>query len=256
MMHDFTLKHRLISGIPALELYARSSDGSRPLIIMIHGLEAAKETALPYAYRLAQAGFHTVCFDAREHGERTNPAFQSASPAERMRRLYDIIFATAADIDTVIGDFADHSRVDIDRIGLVGFSMGGMIIYHYLTRGRHPGIRAAVPIIATPAFIRKIDSDRARDPALAGLVDEKTLSEIAGRDPSRRLSALPDLPLLILNGTADELMPIDDIRAFYRQAKDLYDRKDRIHMVEYEGAEHLIRPEMMAEAAGWMRLHL
>ena len=223
---DLTLRHRFISGIPAMELSAPPSVGKQPLVIMIHGLEAAKETVLPYAYRLAQAGLYTVCFDTREHGERTSPAFQAASRPEKMSRLYDIIFATAADIDTVIGDFADRSRIDIGRIGLVGFSMGGMIIYRYLTRGRHPGVRAAAAIIATPAFVRKIESDMARDPVLAGLVDEKVLSEIAARDPSSRFSALRDLPLLILNGTADGHMPIDDIRDFYRQAKDLYDHKD------------------------------
>jgi dienelactone hydrolase len=252
-MLDLSLRRRLISGIPALELFPLPEAETRPLVIIIHGLEASKETALPYAYRLAREGLHTVCFDAREHGERAIPDSRAVTPPEMRARLYDIVWATAEDIDTIIAGFAGRSRVDNERIGLVGFSMGGMIIYRYLSRGRPSGIRAAVPVIATPAFAGKLERDRSRDPVLAGRYDDDALSLVVARDPSRNLAWLKDLPLLILNGTADEHMPIDQVRDFYRRAKELYGRKDRIRMVEYEGGEHVITPAMMTETAGWLK---
>lgn len=250
---DLTLRHHLISGIPALELFAGSSDGKQPLVIMMHGLEAAKETVLPYAYRVAQAGCYTVSFDAREHGERAGSAFQKTTPLEKRGRLYDIIFATAGDIDTVIDDYSGHPRVDTDRIGLVGFSMGGMIVYRYLAGRRRVGVRAAVPVIATPAFAEKLNNDMAGDSALAAVYQRASISRIIERDPVGHLSKLPDLPLLILNGTADEHMPIEPIRKFYRQVKKLYELKTRIRMVEYDGVGHLITPEMMADATDWLK---
>ena len=253
---DLTLRRRLISGIPALELSALPGDEKRPLVIMIHGLEAAKEHVLPYAYRIAQAGFHAVFFDAREHGERAGAAIQAASPEEKKGRLYEIIRATAGDIDTVIDDLIDHPRADAGRIGLMGFSMGGMIVYRYLTGRRWPGVRAAVPVIATPAFSEQLTADLARDPSPAAISDRSVLTRIGGRDPAACLSALRDLPLLILNGTADEHMPIEPIRRFYRLAKKLYGRKTRIRMVEYDGVGHVITPEMMMSAVGWLKRYV
>jgi dienelactone hydrolase len=253
---EHILRRRLISGIPAVELSAPPDGEKRPLVIMIHGLEAAKEHVLPYAYRIAQAGFHAVFFDAREHGERTGADFQAASPAEKRGRLYDIIQATAGDIDTVIDDFIDHPRADAGRIGLMGFSMGGMIVYRYVTGRRWPGVRAAVPVIATPAFSEQLNADPAGDPSPAAIQDRRILSRIGGRDPAACLSALRDLPLLILNGTADEHMPIEPIRRFYRQAKKLYGRKTLIRMVEYDGVGHIITPEMMTAAVDWLKRYL
>jgi dienelactone hydrolase len=253
---ELVLRHRRISAIPALELSTPLYDEKKPLVIMIHGFEAAKEHVLPYAYRMAQAGFHTVFFDAREHGERSTATFRAASPLEKKGQLYDIILVTATDIDTVIGAYADDPRVDTDRIGLMGFSMGGMITYRYCTGNRSSGLRAAVSVIATPDFVRKIENDLARDPALATFYDRKATSRIADRDPASRLAKLPDLPLLILNSTDDEHMPIDHVRSFYRKARDLYGRKDLIQMIEYDGVGHVITAEMMEATAGWLKEHL
>jgi len=255
-MCDLTLRHRLICGIPALELFARIGNGKQPLVIMIHGFEAAKEHVLPYAYRLAEKGFYTVFFDAREHGERAGPAVPDASPLEKKARLYELSFATAADIDTVIDDYSGHPRADAGRIGLVGFSMGGMTIYRYAAGFRRPGVKAAVPVIATPAFTEKLKHDMAADPDLAALYDEKSISGIADRDPRRHPARMTDLPLLILNGTADELMPVDHVRAFYREMKALYSRKELIRMIEYPGIGHLITAEMMIDVADWLKRYL
>jgi dienelactone hydrolase len=253
---DFTLRHRHISGIPALELFSEQTKGKRPLVIMLHGLEATKDHVLPYGYRVAQEGFYTVFFDACEHGQRKTARFHDASAMLKKCHLYDIIFQTSHDIDVIIDAFADHPMVDINRIGLMGFSMGGMVVYDYLTRGRSSGVRAAVSVIATPKFVNRIQKDMSGDPNLAKLYDQTAISNIAAHDPSHRLSELRDLPLLILNAIVDEHMPIEDVRSFYRQAKELYSCPDHIRLVEYEDIGHTITMEMMSEAGKWFRKFL
>jgi dienelactone hydrolase len=252
----YTLSSRRISGIPVLELYSEHAHENRPLVIMMHGLTARKENVLPYAYFVVQEGYHTVLFDAYEHGELETTRFHSYSNAQKNSHLYSIIFTSSKNIDTIIEAFADQHAVDHNRVGLIGFSMGGMMVYDYICRLRSPNVKAAVPIIATPAWQKSVRRNLAGDPEYAKYLDKEQILQIENRQPSNFLSTLKDFPLLILNGELDEIMPIEDIEEFYHQAKQHYTQKDLIRLMEYKGIGHTPTFEMALEAVAWLKRYL
>lgn len=252
----FTLISKQISGIPVLELYSEHAQEKRPLVIMMHGLTARKENVLPYAYFVAKEGYHTILFDASEHGELETTQFRCYSNVQKKSHMYTIIFTSSKNIDTIIEAFADEQSVDHNRVGLIGFSMGGMMVYDYICQIRSPHVKAAVPIIATPAWGKSMRRNLAGDPEYVKHLDEEKILQIDSRQPSNFLSSLKDFPLLILNGELDEIMPIDDIKEFYHRAKQHYTQKDLIQLIEYKEVGHTPTFEMTSEAIAWLKKYL
>jgi len=251
-----TLKGRRITGIPVLELYSQTAHKKRPLVIMMHGLAARKENVLPYAYYVATEGYHTILFDAHDHGELETAQFKNYSDPEKMAHMFTVIFKSSKNIDTIISAFADIRSVDNHSVGLIGFSMGGMIVYDYICRHRSPNVRAAVPIIATPEWGKTVRKNLARDSVYAKHFNEEKISQIENRQPCHYLSTLKDFPLLMLNGELDEIMPIDDTKEFYQQAKQHYTKEALIQLIEYRGVGHTPTFEMALDAISWFNKYL
>jgi len=84
--------------------------------------------------RLGRAGYAAVAPDLyhRQTGH--------AAPLERMRRLKDR--EVIADVEAAIGYLREHPQVDPERIGILGFCMGGRIAY--MMAAVSPVLRAAV----------------------------------------------------------------------------------------------------------------
>jgi len=251
-----TLTSRKISEIPVLELYWVGSGEKQPMVIMIHGFTARKENVLPYAYYVAKEGYHTILFDAYEHGELETAQFKNYSNLEKKAHMHTIIFKSSKNIDPIIAAFADHQSVDNKSVGLIGFSMGGMIVYDYIYRLRSPNVKVAVPIIATPQWEKSVRRDLARDPGFARYFDEQKISQIENRQPSSHLDKVKDFPLLILNGELDEIMPIGDVKEFYERAKRSFTHKELIKLIEYKGIGHTPTFEMLSEAIAWLKRYL
>lgn len=251
-----TLKGRRITGIPVLELYSETVHKKRPLVIMMHGLAARKENVLPYAYYVATEGYYTILFDAHDHGELETARFKNYSNLEKKAHIFTVIFKSSGNIDNIMNALGHNRSVDNNNVGLIGFSMGGMIVYDYICRHRSPNVRAAVPIIATPEWGKSVRKNSARDPDYAKYFTEKKISQIENRQPSNCLSTLKDFPLLILNGELDEIMPIDDTKEFYHQAKQHYTQEDLIQLIEYKGVGHTPTFEMAADAIAWFKKYL
>lgn len=86
------------------------------------------------AERLARAGFAAVAPDLY-HRQR-----EPGSPLERMRRLIDA--QVIADVAAAVGYLREQRDVDAERIGVMGFCMGGRVAYLTAATNRH--IKAAV----------------------------------------------------------------------------------------------------------------
>ena len=116
-----------------------------------------------------------------------------------------------ADIDDVLAlkDIADvHPLVERGNIGMYGGSRGGMMLYIALTKV--PWIRAAVAAAAT-ADLTRLQTVR---PEMRIVFDECFGGGVEGL---RERSAVcwperfpANVPLLIMHGTADERVPVDD----------------------------------------------
>jgi len=187
---------------PSTLWYPDDFNGPYPLIVHSHGI-VSNRTELAYlAEALASRGYVVIATDY----PLTNGATQGGANADDVvNQPADISFL----IDSVIGltgeDKPFAGTIDQSRIGLTGFSLGGLTTYltTYHPRWRDPRIAAAVAIagpsaIFAPQFFRTTN-----------------------------------IPFLAIAGTSDALIE------HRRHAADIPTRASNASLVTIEGGSHL-----------------
>jgi dienelactone hydrolase len=257
----------------------------RPAVIVLHGTGGNKESQRGLLRELAQLGFVAVAIDGRYHGARAR-AGKNAKSTEyvdailrtyRTGREHPFFFDTVWDVMRLI-DFLD-TRTDIDphRIGLMGFSKGG--IETYLAAAVDPRIAAAVPCIGVESFRWAVENNSwqsrigtvqaafdaaARDAGVAQpgaeFVHTFYTRVAPGIDREFDGPAMVPLiaprPLLAINGEIDPRTPLpglqlctDAARAAYRAAG--AEEKFVVHIQPQTG--HKVLPESVKMAREWFQ---
>jgi pimeloyl-ACP methyl ester carboxylesterase len=103
-----------------------SAPGSARTVIFLHGQGGSMDPDVQYAPALHAAGFNVLMFDFRAHG-RSQGDFVSVGYLERQ------------DVQGALDWLATHGQ---ERVGLLGFSMGGAVAM--LTAPIAPNVRAIV----------------------------------------------------------------------------------------------------------------
>lgn len=158
------------------------------------------------------------------------------------------------DVLNLIPCLREIPRADASRIGIYGWSRGGMMVYRVLRRTRK--FRAAVIGAGQADFLYA----RKFRPSIVGLLN-KEMIPAKGRKfltELRRRSAVhwpqylaPKTPILLLHGTSDwRVAPQDSLR----MAEHLVRLRRPFRLVMFEGADHAIneyRPEVNAMVCAW-----
>ena len=105
-----------------------------PVVIMGHGILVNKEMMTGFAMELATQGYIVASLDWRGHG-------QSTGDLSARDGLY-------RDLEAVIADIPGHAPADMERIALLGYSMGGSPTYTYAAD--HPAVKAWVGVGTAP----------------------------------------------------------------------------------------------------------
>lgn len=256
-MLQMHLRNTSVRSIPLIELYRRDVRHEHlPVVFIYHGFESSKERKLQHAYIIASRGFFVVLPDAVRHGEREDSAFAALSYEQRVSFLFDIVTETSAEIDSLIDHYSQQSIADTDRLGLIGTSMGGMIIYNYLARFGTARISAANPIISTPDFGSVIDYARENNPDLHRSYSDQEAERVKAEQALPAISLLKDFPLLLLSAEDDPIIPIAPVKDLYYRLHRQYEKKDLLRMRSYHNTGHETTEEMMLESAQWMQQHL
>ena len=111
------------------------TDGPVPGIVVIQG-QSGVEDFLEVTRRIAHEGFVAVAPDLFH---RDSPDCKDDGP-ERRARLRDE--SVLRDVNTAVGFLKSHPRVARDRLGIVGFCMGGRVVY--LSSAAIPELKAGV----------------------------------------------------------------------------------------------------------------
>jgi len=204
---------------------------------------------------LGDAGFVTLHVDYRNH------AFSDDDPtADRRLRLG----YTEDVIDAVLALRRWRGPVDDDRVGLVGRSMGGGVVYNVLTV--QPGLVDAAVVFAPVSSNAAHNFDRwiRPDPERSGLARDilRRYGEPAthrafwrGVSPRTYFDRVTE-PVLIHHGTSDDTCPI----AWSRQtARALRAVGVDVTLREYAGEEHAFDPQWplsMRRTEAFLRRHL
>lgn len=191
-----------------------------PVVIIGHGVSANKEMMASYAVELAHQGYVVAALDWRGHG-------RSTGNLDRNRLHFDIE-AVALDIPV------REPHADLDRIALVGYSMGGFPTYQYAAS--HPTVEAWVGV-GTSA-----------DGSISSVTNPKNVLMVIAKYDEAFSPERAKIPMVNLTG-----VPLEDIQfeTLYGSMKEGTARK--IHVVKW--ADHLTTAwdgEFITSATSWI----
>lgn len=264
-----------VAGIPVLTL-APQAAASCPAVIFIPGYGGRKEEGLSLGHQLAEAGFFVICFDPWLHGERSEPlreraaepAFGGVYPPDSGLDIAVVFFRVIErclhDTQTLLRHFAGDPRVDVERCGVTGLSMGGYA--SYLIFARVPAVQAAVPMIGIPQFSRRwhdlLDECAFSNPdwaaafaRLDGPIREHS-SLITALDPFEELKQAAPRGLLMMNCDFDFDQPKLYAVMGYRELQAAYAAQpDQLQLRIYP-AGHVVTAQMERDTVAWFQRQL
>lgn len=182
-------------------------------IVCSHGYAGDCLPDLIYAPMFYDAGYNVLFFDYRGHGA-SEGKFTSLVYFERGDLLCALQYL--------------RSR-GIERVGLIGFSMGGAI-----TLSTAPLCPMVIGAISDSTFgelnriIRAVAEERGTSPAIAALLGYlveaaaslRLHANLFAADPIRHIAKISPCPVLIMHGQADEAVPVSEAFRLYRAARE------------------------------------
>jgi dienelactone hydrolase len=259
-----------IERVPTLLMKRQGSVGRGPAIIILHGTGGNKEGMSPDLMNLAQRGFVAVAMDGRYHGERVGNVPGPASTYEnailrayQSKQEHPFLYDAVWDVMRLVDYLATRDDIDASRIGLVGFSKGGMETY--LTAAIDQRIAVAVSVRGVQSFdwalkhnawdsrawtIRgAIDAaaGQAKVRATAAFVqsfyDVVTPGVYGQFDGPAMLPLIAPRPLLVINGDSDPRTPMAGVRLSVAAAEQTYrlsgaPERFQLHIMENTGHEN------------------
>jgi pimeloyl-ACP methyl ester carboxylesterase len=183
--------------------------GPQPVALVLHGWSASASSMLPVASPLHAAGLHVLLLDARGHG-RSDGGDVSSMPG------------FADDVERALLWLRKDSRVEPDRIVLVGHSVGAGACL--LVAARDPRI-AAVVSISSMADAAAYMGQLMRRHGVPAIAISPVLREIECAVGMRFPEFAPiatiahlHMPVLLIHGASDSVIPLADAQALHRTA--------------------------------------
>lgn len=231
--------------VPGYIEFPVSSVKPYPLVLLLHGWSGSKEdwykddnyiSGGVMRKALLEAGFAIMALDAATHGERSNeidyqhvnPFDDPKAPARRNYFTYaEISVQTVKDYRRALDFIIERGEVATNRIGLVGYSMGGMDSFYLLSV--EPRIRMAVACVP---------------PLLS--------ASYGPASPIDYSWGVRDRPFLLLMGRKDgPTNYVATIEASYRQ----YIENPQSKLIWYD-QDHKLTAIYVPDALAWVKKHL
>jgi len=250
---DIVIRRRETEDVCFMEVFRDDGLIRKPLVILFHGHLSHKERVLTQAYYLAQKKLFVLVPDAYMHGER--------NPFKKETDIFEVVIKSSSEADVLIDLYKNDERLDVSRFGIAGISMGGFIVYDYITKNkRRP--KAAAAIISTPDYVSVMKTrEAAQYYENRGIKPDspemEMLMEKVGRSqPLARYEEMRDIPLLMINGDKDEITSIEGSKKLYSLLEPLYADKTALKLSVYKGVDHNLTYDMDIEAADWFARYL
>ncbi|MBI3875315.1 MAG: acetylxylan esterase [Verrucomicrobia bacterium] len=277
----FTYASDADSRVPGLLVKTANVSTRRPVVIVAHGTGGSKESQLAYLRRFANAGFVAVAIDGRYAGERItsgkgtqeyNAAIARAFATGQGHPFY---YDTVWDLMRLVDYLETRDDVDAKRVGLIGFSKGG--IETYFTAAADPRITVAVPCIGVQSFRWALENNAWKgrvgtiQSAFNAAAKEAGVTEVnadfvkkfydrvvpgiySDFDGPVMLTLIAPRPLFVINGDSDDKTPVPGIelcaaaaRAAYRNAK----AEEKFVLRIQPDTGHKVNEDSLALAQEW-----
>jgi len=253
----------------------------QPVVIALHGTGGNKESQTPLLKELATKGFTAVSIDGRYHGERATKGAGAKDYVNAILRAWrtgdahPFLYDTVWDLMRLIDYLETREDVDRDRIGMIGFSKGGMETY--LAAAVDPRIAVAVPCIGVQSFRWALENGawKSRVETFQAAIDtaakEAGLAEITPDfvrqfydrvvpgiysqfDGPQMLPLIAPRPLLMINGDSDARTPRPGVMECAEAARKAYAAKkaeERFMLQLQENTGHKVTGPSLQLAISW-----
>jgi fermentation-respiration switch protein FrsA (DUF1100 family) len=207
--------------VPAILWIPADSKGPFPCSFYLHGLGQNKETAAPFANDLIGQGIAIMALDAAYHGERA--AGKQPFYGTNFHRLRDGYMQTVVDYRRALDYLLTRPEIDPNRITLIGMSMGavmGAVLAGVEARIKCPVLLvggADRGLMSRVSQIQVWKQIRAENPNL----DFDEISRVmAPADPLNFVDKISPRPVLMINGTKDEIVPVVANKLLHETARE------------------------------------
>ena len=273
-----------IERVPMLVLRPAKNDKKLPAVIVLHGTGGNMQGQLGFMKELAARNIIGVAIDARYHGERSGGAKGAAAYNEAIVRAWKtkpgaamehpFYYDTCWDLWRVADYLESRSDIDGKRLGMIGFSMGG--IQTWLAASVDERIKAAVPAIGVQSFRWSLDNGQwqgraktiklAHDAAAQDLGEAEVNAKVCRAlwnkiipgiteqfDCPSMLRLFAGRALLIVGGTKDPNCPYGGAKVAIASAERAFHEakaKDKLKVMIAE-VGHQVTAEQRAAALDW-----
>jgi alpha-beta hydrolase superfamily lysophospholipase len=219
-------------------------------VILLHGYGMTKESMVPWAFVLAQAGYRVVTLDLRGHGESTGARIGFG-------RL------EAADLSQALDYLIAHGLCD-ERVAVMGISYGATMALHWAARDSRLETVIAIapynqPDEAIARFAKMMNLPVPQKTVQAGTARAATKLNLKWKEWSAE-SAIrrAKCPVLLIGGEEDPICPPEDIRSLERAGNE--SGSVRVEGVIVPQANHFVVGMSMGILSrpikAWLNAHL
>lgn len=276
----FTVAAEKEQRVPGI-LLKQGGSARKPVVVVLHGTGGTKEGQLALLKTLAGQSFIAVAIDGRYHGERQDGT-GAARYADAMLQTYrtgvghPFLYDTVWDVMRLIDYLATRPDADAARIGVMGFSKGGMETY--LAAAVDPRIAVAIPMIGVQSFRWALDNDAwmsrvgTFQSAIDGAAKDAGVAKIDAAfvrlfydrvapgiytqfDGPAMLPLIAPRPLLVINGDSDARTPLPGLQdcitpteQAYRNAK----AEGKFKLSIQKDTGHAVTAAALQTAVDWM----
>ncbi|MCB9768438.1 MAG: alpha/beta fold hydrolase [Candidatus Omnitrophica bacterium] len=229
--------------VPAYFEYPKDASGPFPLVLMLHGWSGSKDSWTDennyhsggnVRKGLLEKGIAVFAFDSPTHGDRIAendyaPVNHYPGPEAEGRTnlmtLQEIVLGTVRDAQRGLDYLATRPEVDMDRVGLIGYSMGGW---------------ESFPLTAAEPRIK----------VTAACVTPARMDAYNPIGSEHYIRGIGDRPYAMFMGREDSMCPIDHALGLY----DLIPSPQKKLKIYESG--HKLPVSYAPEAVDWLTRHL
>ena len=225
--------------LPALFMPAQDASGPRPTVVVVNGMDNAKEMSIFFCgLEFSRRGFNTLCLDGPGMGE-----------VRRMRDIpsrYDYEVPGTAALEYLL----TRKDVDAKRIAIMGYSFGGYYSSRIAAFEKRYAACIALSALhwdlaAWQAKIKEANKSAPKSVAqsnfqwrwVAGAADEDQGIEIARQFSLKDVAKNITCPFLVTHAGNDRVVPVENAQKLY-DAVGSKNKTIKIFTAEEGGAEH------------------
>jgi fermentation-respiration switch protein FrsA (DUF1100 family) len=200
-----TVMLRTVDGVDLVGWFMPAAGTARATVLFLHGNAENISTHFMNVAWMPAEGFNVLALDYRGYGG------SAGSPS---------LPGVQLDIDAALAALLARPDVDGRRIVLLGQSLGGAFAIHYAARGARRGALRAVISDSAFADYQMIVSEKLADFFLLWPVQWlPRLTVDNAYSPLAAIGEVSPLPLVLIHGEADAIVPPHHAQRLYEAAK-------------------------------------